>query len=138
MEFLVFPLLWVAVVAVLSFGGWQQLASRYRVANLPPDADVSSLGWARVGRVSYRNSLLVGACQEGLVFQVFFLFRFFHPPLLIPWSAVGSLQTTTSLWSTTYSIALSTGDTTSIVFRFNSSALLTALQPWVRMVPPKS
>jgi hypothetical protein len=137
MEFLLFPILWIVVTSVLSLGGWQQLASPYRVTSLPPDADVRLLGWAKVGWVSYKNILRVGACQEGLAFKVFFLFRFFHPPLLIPWSAVGRIQTSTSFWSTNYSIAISTGDQTSEVFQFTSSTLLSELQPWLGTVTIK-
>ncbi|MGI4735715.1 MAG: hypothetical protein ACRYG7_11110 [Janthinobacterium lividum] len=134
MEFLLFPILWVVVSFGLSLGGWQQLASAYRVASLPPAADVRLLGWAKVGGVSYKNILRVGACPEGLAFNVFFLFRFFHPPLLIPWSAIGRIQSTTSFWSTTYRIALSTGDHTSETFRFTSPTLLSELRPWLQTV----
>jgi len=136
--FLLFPLIWVIVTIVLSYGGWQQLATHYRVTTLPAEAEGSLLGYAKVGWVSYKNVLRVGACREGLALSVSFLFRPFHPPLLIPWQAVGSIQSTTFLWSTTYSVALSTGGATSEVLKFTSSAFLATLQPWVGVLPAKS
>jgi hypothetical protein len=48
---------------------------------------------------------------------------------------VGSIQSSTSFWSTTYySITIATDDMTTIEFRFTSSALLAELRPWVRVV----
>lgn len=139
LAFLLFPLLlpvlWVVITFALSFGGWQQLAARYRVPTLPAAADVSLLGYAKVGWVSYKNALRAGACHEGLALTVFFLFRPFHPPLLIPWQAVGSVESTTFLWTTTYSVTLSTGDGTGEVLKFTSSAFLATLRPWVRVLP---
>jgi hypothetical protein len=134
MEFLLFPLLWVVVSFALSLGGWQLLAARYRLVQWPPNVEVSSLEWAKMGWGSYKNVLKAGACREGLVLQVSWLFRLFHPPLLIPWSAVGSIQTTASFWSTTYRIALATGDDTHVGLQFTSLALLTTLQPWVHLM----
>jgi hypothetical protein len=138
MDFLLFPLLWVTITFAISLGGWRQLATHYRVTNLPFDANVSSLSYAKMGWADYKNVIRAGACQEGLVLKVFFLFRLFHPPLLIPWSAVGSIQSSTSFWSTTYSIDLATDDMTSVKFRFTSSALLAELRPWVRVVTRNS
>jgi hypothetical protein len=138
MEFLLFPLLWVTITFAISLGGWRQLATQYRATSLPVDANTSSLSYAKMGWADYKNVIRAGACQEGLVLKVFFLFRLFHPPLLIPWSAVGSIQSSTSFWSTTYSIDLDAGDMTSVEFRFTSSALLAELRPWVRVVTRKS
>lgn len=137
MEFLLLPLLWVAVTFALSHGGWQQLAAYYRAPLLPSGASVSLLGQASLGWVSYKNVLRAGACREGLILKVFFLFRPFHPPLLIPWRAVSNIRATTRLWSTTYSVVLTTSETTSEELKFKSTTFLAVLQPWVGMPPAK-
>jgi hypothetical protein len=63
MEFLLFPLLWLVITCMLSFGGWQQLATHYRATTLPLTANTSTLGYAKVGWVSYKNILRAGACS---------------------------------------------------------------------------
>jgi hypothetical protein len=37
---------------------------------------------------NYNNVLTLGANQEGLYLASMFLFRFMHPPLLVPWSEI--------------------------------------------------
>ena len=37
---------------------------------------------------NYNRVLTLGASQEGLYLACMFLFRFMHPPLLIPWSEI--------------------------------------------------
>jgi hypothetical protein len=118
---------------MLSFGGWQQLATHYRATTLPLTANTSTLGYAKVGWVSYKNILRAGACSEGLVLKVFFLFRFFHPPLLIPWHVLDSVQTHRGFWNTTYSLTIPTSDGTSEVLQFTSDSLLATLRPWLRV-----
>ncbi len=36
----------------------------------------------------YNNVLTIGVNREGLYLAAMFLFRFMHPPLLIPWSEI--------------------------------------------------
>ena len=36
----------------------------------------------------YNNVLTLGASQRGLYLASMFLFRFMHPPLLVPWSEI--------------------------------------------------
>src|SRR5260370_34286822 len=38
--------------------------------------------------MNYKNVLTIGVSQEGLYLAVVSLFRFMHPPLLVPWSEV--------------------------------------------------
>ena len=45
----------------------------------------------------YNNILTVGYSETGLYLAVFFLFRVFHPPLLIPWSAIEK-RTRSTYW----------------------------------------
>jgi hypothetical protein len=79
---------WVLVGGLLSvLGGWSRLATKYRsTAARPPGCHWLQSG--RFGWVSYSNALTVGNTGAGLYLAVFFLLRLFHPPLLIPWTAI--------------------------------------------------
>ncbi len=37
---------------------------------------------------NYNNVLTLGVSQQGLYLASMFLFRFMHPPLLVPWSEI--------------------------------------------------
>ena len=37
---------------------------------------------------NYKNVLTLGASQQGLYLASMFIFRFMHPPLLVPWSNI--------------------------------------------------
>lgn len=84
-----FIFLWLIVGAVVSFvGGWFTLSKLYR-ARLP----FTGAKWrGQSGQMrwlaNYNNVLTLGASQEGLYLACMFLFRFMHPPLLIPWSEI--------------------------------------------------
>jgi hypothetical protein len=43
---------------------------------------------ARCDGANYNRVLTLGASQEGLYLASMFLFRFMHPPLLVPWSEI--------------------------------------------------
>jgi hypothetical protein len=84
-----FLLLWLLVGATISFvGGWHSLAKVYRTPT-----DFSGPKWGmQSGQMrwlaNYNNVLTIGASQEGLYLASMFLFRFMHPPLLVPWSEI--------------------------------------------------
>ena len=83
---LLFGVMWPTVLFFISvIGGWRQLASRYRT-DQPVPAPRRHLVWGQLGLMYYRNCLTVGGDARGLYLAVFFPFRFFHPPLCIPWS----------------------------------------------------
>jgi hypothetical protein len=77
--------LWVLVSAVISYiGGWNTLAKRFRFR-------MPFLGekWGgQSGRMrwiaGYGNCLTLGCNPQGLYLAIMPLFRFRHPPLLIP------------------------------------------------------
>jgi hypothetical protein len=90
---LIFPIyflfLWLLVGAVISLvGGWFSLAKVYRTR-----VAFDGAKWKmRRGRMrwlaNYNNVLTIGASQQGLYLASMFLFRFMHPPLLVPWSEI--------------------------------------------------
>jgi hypothetical protein len=84
-----FVTLWLLVSALISFiGGWTKLAGTFRL-----DKPFVGQLWAgQSGQMrwiaGYGNCLTVGCNPEGLYLATMPLFRFMHPPLLIPWSEV--------------------------------------------------
>jgi hypothetical protein len=81
--------LWLLVSAIISYiGGWTTLAKRFRMKT-------SFVGerWAgQSGQMrwlaGYGNCLTLGCNPEGLYLATMPLFRFRHPPLLIPWEEI--------------------------------------------------
>jgi len=94
-----FPLFiggWLAISCLLSLiGGWHALAKRYRSAASDSGTlfSFASMGLGRgFGPVSYRSCLFVRFDSVGMALSIFPLFRFFHPRLFIPWSAVSACK----------------------------------------------
>jgi hypothetical protein len=90
---LIFPIyflsLWFMVGAVLSFiGGWFSLAKVYRTRVAFNGAKWRMRSGQMRWLVNYNNVLTIGVSQEGLYLASMFLFRFLHPPLLVPWSEI--------------------------------------------------
>ena len=94
-----FPLFiggWLAISCFLSvIGGWHALAKRYR-STMSTSGKLFSFASMGLGRgffpVSYRSCLFVRLDSAGIGLSVFPLFRFFHPKLFIPWSAVSDCK----------------------------------------------
>jgi hypothetical protein len=84
-----FVTLWLLVGATISYvGGWFSLSRLYRT-RVPFDGakwggQSGQMRWL----ANYNHVLTLGANQEGLYLASMFLFRFMHPPLLIPWSEI--------------------------------------------------
>ena len=87
---------WLAVSCFLSLvGGWHALAKRYRCTTSAPGKlySFASMGLGRgLFPVSYGSCLFVRLDSAGIALSVFPLFRFFHPKLFIPWSAVSDCK----------------------------------------------
>ena len=88
-----FLALWLLVSATISFiGGWTTLAKRFRLSK-----PFVGQRWARQrGQmrwiVGYGNCLTIGCNSEGLYLATMPLFRFRHPPLLVPWNEISISQ----------------------------------------------
>ncbi len=84
-----FIMLWLGMGAIISYlGGWFSLSKFYR-SRVP----FSGGKWGmQSGQMRwwmyYNNVLTIGVNREGLYLAAMFLFRFMHPPLLIPWSEI--------------------------------------------------
>jgi hypothetical protein len=79
--------------------GWGKLAEKY------PDYDSSQAPWkgwrwGKFGWVDYKSCIWVSADMRGLHIKTgpLFLFRAFHPPICIPWSAIDRVEIRQILW----------------------------------------
>lgn len=74
------------VIARLS--GWTTLVTFYRFSNSFIGEcwrfQSAEMRW----KMGYNNCLTIGANESGLYLSVFFLFRFGHPNLFIPWTDI--------------------------------------------------
>jgi hypothetical protein len=86
--------LWLCVLLILSLvGGWKRIADQFPASVSPVDEGRHfRFVWGTVGSPSlpivYRACLFCTVSPAGLKVSVFPLFRFMHPPMFIPWSAV--------------------------------------------------
>jgi hypothetical protein len=69
-------------------GGWSSLSRVYRT-RVPFDGakwgmQSGQMRWL----ANYNNVLTLGVSPQGLYLASMFLFRFMHPPLLVPWSEI--------------------------------------------------
>jgi hypothetical protein len=84
-----FVTLWLIVGTTISFiGGWFSLAKVYRTR-----ATFNGTKWRmQSGQMrwlaNYNKALTLGVSQQGLYLASVFLFRFMHPPLLVPRSEI--------------------------------------------------
>jgi hypothetical protein len=80
---------WLLLSAIISLmGGWFSLAKAYGAR-----AAFNGTKWRMQSgqmrrRANYNNVLTLGVSQQGLYLASMFLFRFMHPPLLVPWNEI--------------------------------------------------
>jgi hypothetical protein len=116
----IFPIyfltLWLMVAAVISvLGGWHGLAKTFRARH--PFSGPSWGGQSGKMRLlaNYNNCLRIGASPDGFYLTTFILFRFMHPPLLVPWSEIKIRRT--EAWPFGESATLTLGHEQAIPFR---------------------
>jgi hypothetical protein len=90
---IIFPVcflaLWLLVSAVISFiGGWATLAKRFRFEQPFQGQRWTGQSGQMRGLAGYGNCLTVGCNPDGLYLATMPLFRFRHPPLLVPWNEI--------------------------------------------------
>jgi hypothetical protein len=81
--------LWLFGCAVIShISGWTTLAKRFRLrVPFVGERWTVQSGYMR-SNCGYGNCLTVGSNHHGLYLAMMLLFRFKHPPLLIPWDEI--------------------------------------------------
>jgi hypothetical protein len=129
-----FVAFWCLIVKILSLQGWQRLA-QYQVFH-PMEWRSTTLGVARLNGIRYKNVIQAGAQPEGLSLKAMFMFRIGHPPLLIPWSAIGPVSAEKSFWGTMYSTTIN-ARSGSVSFTFSNEQLANAMQTWQQLMPPR-
>ena len=88
--FVAFPLLWSAIVWLISRFGWAGLAAAYPADEWPEGEGVrlhmQSLTVGHLG--NYSSSVTVVATVDGLYLRPILVFRMGHDPVFVPWSAM--------------------------------------------------
>lgn len=91
---LCFVATWLLATAIVArIGGWRELAERYEAQDGAEPERRYRFQSVVLRRVSlfparYRGSVHIGLGAAGIQLAPVFVFRFQHPPLLIPWPAI--------------------------------------------------
>jgi hypothetical protein len=125
-------------------GGWYELAQRFRKTKpigevkigeiKSKDFQFQSGHLKRLYVINYNTCLDATVGSKGIALSVLFLFRFMHPPLLIPWSAIEHCEPQ-DLWggkSVTLHIA---GSNCKLLLR--GALARKILQTWEQVAIPK-
>jgi len=100
-----FAVFWLVLTGALShLSGWHELAKRFRSDDSIEGRRFrfrsAAIGWPYFP-VSYGGSLFATVGPRGFTLSIFFLYRFLHPPLLIPWTEIERCEPTRR-WLRTY------------------------------------
>ena len=96
---IVFPLFWSAIVIFISvIAGWGTLATAYPFTAVW-DEPLGKWGWQTLSMrwANYSAVVQLAAYQEGLLFDVYWMFRPGHRPFLVPWEEL-SVTNKQVLW----------------------------------------
>jgi hypothetical protein len=86
---IVFSALWIGITLVMSFiGGWRVLSEHYAASGKPAGFPELRRVTGMFGVASYKHVLTVITTDQGLYIANRTVFRFGHPPLFIPFSAI--------------------------------------------------
>jgi hypothetical protein len=101
--------LWLLMSAVFAMiSGWLSLSSRFRATERPEGTKI--IGQVkRMGIVPENRVTHIIVSERGLYLYVSFLFRAFHPALLIPWSEVRLVRVQEGLWWHNFELDLASG-----------------------------
>jgi len=89
-----FVCMWcLASYMVSLLGGWYAISKKYRRQETA-NGRLYFFTSMNVGIGTYASCLFIRVGEKGLDISVFLPFRFFHPPLLIPWNAFDSCKRT--------------------------------------------
>ena len=84
-----FAALWVGITLLMSYiGGWGRLAKQYPAFGPPPTGAVLRHVTGMFGVANYKRVLTVTTTETGLCIENRWVFRPWHPPLFIPFTAI--------------------------------------------------
>jgi hypothetical protein len=98
---LFFTAMWLGITGLLAeVGGWGELARLYREPEGTVRAPAQRFSMATLDMrrgwfplpVNYSNCMVVEVAPAGLHLRPWRVFRFRHPPLLIPWSHIEQVE----------------------------------------------
>jgi hypothetical protein len=115
-----FVVFWLAICGVLSItGGWRELAERFKSDALV-EGERFRFRSGALGSgffpVSYGGCLFATVGPKGFALSILFLFRFLHPRLVVPWSAVERCEPV-KFWLMNYIAVHIVGFSRRILFR---------------------
>ncbi|MDJ0643069.1 MAG: hypothetical protein QNJ15_09640 [Erythrobacter sp.] len=118
---LIFPLFWLFVVSLISLtGGWRRLQDEFPdkpTAHVYRRLSMQSAHLGRlVGGVSYRNTLTIEVCEQGLRFSVWRIFAPFGKPLFFRWNEIEADPSNWLAWPA-YRLRWGDGDRNSMLMR---------------------
>lgn len=92
------PLFWCLITFMIGHtSGWNRMHARFGgpPGPVPPGRSFQA---GRVGIAKYNGVLRIAHDPFGLYLSVMVFFRVGHPPLFIPWNAMGSATRVKELW----------------------------------------
>lgn len=131
--------MWVLAAYLVAAFGWQRLAGNFRALRRPPGPGYR-LAYLGLDAMQYSGAGIVRATvgAEGLGLRVLFLFRAGHPPLLLPWAALGPVEATRSWGRTVYEVPVRLSGQRRVRLRLRDHSLVAAMQPWLRLAGQQS
>jgi hypothetical protein len=95
--------MWFGISGLLALlGDWWRLSKLFPDPD-PPQAPLFGYpSGISMNSMNYRSCVTAVADEDGIHLRISLIFRFMHPPLLIPWSAIGSITQKKILFFTQY------------------------------------
>lgn len=85
---------WLFAAAFVSrLSGWHELAKRFELQGEFPSERFRLQSARMKNWMNYNNCVTVGASPVGLSLGMFWLFKYSHPALFIPWNEISSVRT---------------------------------------------
>lgn len=136
-----FLIIWFGVGTITAYtSGWRALATRFlsNIKAVPfSNNDYHRMASGVMGpkdsmMVNYRNCLILTYNPQGIHLQLYFLFRFLCPPLLIPWEQVYNVEEETYWFFTYYTISIKDSPYRIMVHGVAGERLIEVFQQYTR------
>ena len=111
-----FVAIWCLVFKIISVFGWGKLAHKHTAFEEPSGVTLKWQSFVLGRMMNYNRCVTIHVGKPGLFLEMPRFFRFGHPPLKIPWSAVRYLKEVNTLAGRKYLYDLGTPRITRIAF----------------------
>lgn len=112
---IVFPLLFIGVIFLVSKFGWSRLRDKFEYEHEPYGENLGVTS-VRIGLSNYNGVITIYLNKEGVYMRPKFIFKLFHPGILIPWSAFNSPNERSFLFQKSLSLKIQTEKPITITF----------------------